>query len=103
MPNMIIPHSRHELVVVRNKLFVIGNRRDNCEIFDNNCKQFVSLNTQGMSFRKLNNVISVGSKLFILQNETHLVRCYDVDKDEWSNKNLNYDIEIFSCVKLPCF
>ena len=103
MPNMINGHSLHELVVVKNKLFVIGRGVDECEVFDTNCKKFVSLKPQGTSFNYLNNVIAVGSKLFVLQNEKQLVWCYDVDKDNWLNKNIKYDIHCFACVKLPWF
>ena len=103
MPNMINGHSLHESVVVRNKLFVIGRRRDECEVFDTNCKMFVSLKPQGMRFKQMNNVMSVGSKLFVVQTDQQLVWCYDVDKDDWSNKTLKYYLHSFACVKLPWF
>ena len=105
MPNMINRHGGHRLIVVRNKLFVIGIGRDNCEVFDNNCKKFISLKPHGTNFGYLKNVISVGSKIFVLLNrkKNTLVRCYDVERDKWSTKNLKYDITSFCCVKLPWF
>ena len=42
MPNMMNNHYDHSLVVVKNKLFVIDCGRNNCEIYDNVFKKFVS-------------------------------------------------------------
>ena len=46
MPSMINSHKYLSLVVVKNKLFVIGQGTESCEVFDNACKKFVVLKHQ---------------------------------------------------------
>ena len=41
MPNTINNYTFHSLVVVKDKLFVIGKGIESCEVFDNACKKFV--------------------------------------------------------------
>ena len=43
MPNMVNSHSDHSLVVVKDKLLVVGQGTDCCEVFDVICKKFVAI------------------------------------------------------------
>ena len=101
MPNMINSQVYHSLVVVRNKLFVIGVMK--CEVFDNIHKRFVAIRSEVFPFK--NTAIAIKNKIVIVQDaRSHLIS-YDVDKDEWSEipcKVTEY-IESISCVKIPCF
>ena len=47
--------------------------------------------------------ISVGNKILLLKDETKLVLCYDVDKDEWlrESREATVDISRYSLVKVP--
>ena len=120
MPNMIESKCGHSLVVVKNKLFVIGRGTKINEVYDKNCKKFVALkspqifpsrNFVGMRSQSeiylwLNKAISIGSKIYAVQDFKSSIFCYDVDKDEWTvdqcdivNKNLGR----FACVKVPMF
>ena len=101
LPNMINGHCDHSLVVVKNKLFVIGNENKSFEVFDNVCKKFVALkSTYTLS---LNKAISIGDKIVIFQHSSTSVICYDVDKDEWFEESCEVTkyYEDFSLTKLP--
>ena len=102
MPNMIERKSGHGLVVVRNKLFVIGSGNGSCEVFDNKCGKFVVLKSTKLFLDNLNTIIPIGDSFFVFCDDSKSVLCYDVNKNEWSTKYLQYDIVDFSCVKVPC-
>ena len=105
MANMNSSKSWHSLVVVKNKLFVIGYGIDTCEVFNSRCKTFVAIKSPQTSYLLLNKAISIGSKIIAFQNTTSLVFCYDVEKEEWSEESceVTQDLRYFSCVKLPWF
>ena len=101
MPNMINHHYDHSLVVVKEKLFVIGSGRERCEVFDNVCNKFVSLkNPPSIT---LNKCMAIDNKIFVFQHNRSTVICYDVDKDEWSKESCEVTQyrEYFSLTKLP--
>ena len=100
MPNMIKSKSLHSLVVVKNKLYVIGIVGDTCEVFDNCNKNFVAIKSPSTRCLCLNQAISIGSKLFAFQNDRSSTFCYDVDEDE-EQCDVTNDIKYFSCVKVP--
>ena len=61
MPNMLFVHFHHNLVCVKDKMFVI-ERRQRCEVFDNICKKFVYLKHQPrITWGKS---VPIGNKLF---------------------------------------
>ena len=43
MPKMNSGMYDHSLVVVKNKMFVISNKKNNCKVFDNICKKFITI------------------------------------------------------------
>ena len=43
LPSMNSVKYDHSLVVVKNKLFVISKRKDNCKVYDNICKKFITI------------------------------------------------------------
>ena len=102
MPNMIDGKCGHSLVVVRNKLFVIGYGSDTCEVFESRSNKFVALKSPPVDFVELNKAIAIGSKILVFQNDTTTVHCYDVDKNEWSEESceVTRNLGSFSCVKL---
>ena len=103
MPNMINSHSYHSLVVVKDKLFVIGNEIYFCEVFDNVSKNFVSLkHPPSMSYNKS---VAIGNRIVVFQENQSTILCYDVDKDEWSEESCEVTkyLDDFSCAKLHCY
>ena len=101
MPNMILAHSHHSMVVASNKLFVIGDTFS--EVFDNTSKKFVAV--ESPRFNRSYTAISIGHKIIILRNAaTHLV-CYDVDKDKWTAESceVTRNLEDFFLARLPCY
>ena len=98
MPNTINVYSHHNLVVVKDKLFVIGT--ESCEVFDNVCKKFVSLKKP---YTLSNKAMSIGNKIMTFQENKSSVVCYDVDKDEWSEESCDAtkDLNDFSLTKIP--
>ena len=103
MPNMINRKTRHGLVVVKSKLFVVGERLNDCEVFDNNFKHFVSLKTPGRDVYYLYKAIPFGSKFFVFADRLKAVWCYDVDTGKWSTKYHPHNMLYYSCVKIPCW
>ena len=89
----------YSLVVVRNKLYVIG--QDRCEVFHNIIKKFVVLKSSLESYA--NKAIPMGNKIVIVQDYTRKIICYDVDTNEWSEEQCEAtkDRCDFSCVKIP--
>ena len=108
MPNMISAKRFHSLVVVKNKLFAIDR---NCEVFDNISKQFVALKSI-LNLSKWfdpvrdvysNKAVAIGNKIYILQNNSSSIFCYDVNKDQWCKEQIEATkyIDDFFCVKMP--
>ena len=54
MPNMNGAEAYHSILIAKNKMFVIGVRTNNKEVFDNNSSKFVFLE----SFEVLSNFFS---------------------------------------------
>ena len=103
---MIKVRYQHKLVAIRSKLFVIENmwNRDNdWEVFDDFSQKFVALTIPQQNIGNLNKIIPIGSFLYIFRNENKSVACYDIDKKEWSKKDLKPKVKNFSCVKVPFF
>ena len=101
MPDMMTSRHNHNLVAVKNKLFVIGF--NSCEVFDSNSDKFVYLkNTFENNFTH-NKALSVGSKIFLLQYNTSHVDIYDVINEKWTRKysEATSNLTDFSFVKLP--
>ena len=103
MPKTINNHSYHNLVVVKEKLFVVGKEPNFFEVFDNVCKKFVSLKQPPCI--NFNKSVAIGNKIVVFQENRTTILCYDVDKDEWSEESceVTKDLSNFSCVKLPWY
>ena len=102
MPSTINSHRCHSLVVVKDKLFVIGDERNRFEVFDNVCKKFVSLKHPFIDYSKS---VAIGNRIIVFKYVISTLLCYDVDKDEWSEESfeLTEDLDGFSCAKLPLY
>ena len=104
MPNMNSGKSCHSLVVVKNKLFVISRIEDDCEVFDNICKRFITIKSPGFDFLSSIRANAIENKIFVFKNKFTKIFFYDTDKNEWSKEflELNKNLQSFSCVKVPC-
>ena len=99
MPNMTKRRDCHTMVVVREKLFVIGNKT--CEVFDKTCRKFVPLKFPGIN--GYHQVVLIGEKInFFKANSS--VCCYDVIENKWSQESCQAtkNRAAFSCVRLYC-
>ena len=108
MPDMInVKVNDHSLVVVKSKLYVIGYGVDNCEVFDETFKKFISLKSVPKRYSNyLSRVVSIGSKIFKFQSvkvDRPYTVCYDVDTDEWTDVpfDAGKDVGYYTCVKVP--
>ena len=103
MPNMINNHTFHSLVVVADKLFVVGQGTESCEVFDNVCKKFVVLKHH--PHIEFNKSLSIGKKIVIFQRKRSSIVYYDVDKDEWSEESseVTKNLIDFCYVKFPWY
>ena len=61
MPNTIENYKFHSLVVIKDKLLVI-DRFKRCELFDNNCRKFVSIKNQPITTHD-KCVMAIGNKV----------------------------------------
>ena len=107
MPNTIDLHCGHDLVALKNKLFVIDENSSRCEVFDSFCNKFVPLKPSAKLFKfclgNLQSAVSIGSKILIYGNNVPMMACYDVEKDEWTEGELEITryITKFGCLKVP--
>ena len=105
MPGMVEGKSNHALVAVKNKLFVIGCRMSNCEVYDKACNSFVLLRSPMKNHAGFKNALSVDNKILILKNRKDFLVCYDIDKDVWTEKPCQATKHVwnFSSAKVPWF
>ena len=104
MPNTVNNHNSnsHSLVVIKDKLFVIGFGRQSCEVFDNVCEKFIALKLPSITYNK---PVPIGNEIFIFQERSLSVICYDVDKNRWFEESCEMTKHLccFSLTKLPPF
>ena len=101
MPNTMKSKCLHNLVVVKDKLFVIGQGTKGCEVFDNVSRKFIALKPHpSITYSKC---VQIGNKIIVFQRNRSSIVCYDVDKDEWSEElcELTKDLFDFSFTKFP--
>ena len=106
MPRMVNARHCHSQITVKNKLFIIGIKRESCEVYDSDCKKFVLINKpirSNISFYRNFEVVSIGNKIIVYDFDVNYFSCYDVEKDEWSEEDfeLAKNLAYFSCVKVP--
>ena len=101
MPNMYRRIRDHNLVVAKNKLFVIGRKK--FEIFDNNSKCFIKLKLPKKVLKRFHEAVSFGDKVYIFNNHDNFISCYDVNKNEWSKISCQLTDQRFhyGCFLLP--
>ena len=104
MPNMNSGKYHHSLVVVKNKLFVISKRKNECEVYDNLCKKFISIKSPKFDLSSPIRAYSIGKNIFALQAKCSKIVIYDSDKNEWSEESceVTRNLRGFSSVKVPC-
>ena len=103
MPDMMHARLDHSLVVATNKLFVVGNCRTPCEVYDSTFKQFVTFINNDCVH--VNKALCFGKKIFVLPNEDYIF-FYDLDKDNFflnGTTEETYDVRYYACVKVPLF
>ena len=102
MPKMTRRRGNHKMRNVRNKLFVIGERTNPCEVFDKTSMKFVALKSPEFTYSPY--VVSIGRNIYVFR-ENSLTYCYDLKKNEWSTDTCKatYNTIDFSYVKLNWF
>ena len=104
MPNMNSGKCDHSLVVVKNKLFVISNLKDNCEVFDSICNKFITLKSPELECFFGTRCYTIKNKIYVLQENISKIVSYDTNKNEWSEEHceITRNLQCFSNVKVPC-
>ena len=107
MADMVNSAYNHGLVVVKNKLFVIGNTTNKCQVFDSTSNLFVALVSKlVVDVHSIKNVIKIGNELFIFSKTSSTsVFCYDFNRNEWSVKpfKATENLADYSIVNVPPF
>ena len=78
MPSMTIARFEHSLVVVRNKLIVIGSGSNACEVYTTNTGKFVALKSPALTYNKS---VQVAGKIFVFQHDEKYLWVYDVEEE----------------------
>ena len=102
MPQMVTGKRGPGLVVVRNKLFVVG--MESFEVFDDVCRKFVVHKSQPMSCTPVVDAVAFGNTVRVFRRGLpDNVACYDVEKDEWSVETCQVatNLVAYSCVAVP--
>ena len=106
MPSMNFGKHNHSLVVVKNKLFVISERKDDWEVFDNISKQFITIKPPEFYCFLSKRAFSIENKVFVFNKKFTKIISYDTNKNEWSEEKLfcefTKNLQHFSNVKVPC-
>ena len=110
MANIINRGAIHNLVVVKNKLFVLGSTTYACEVYDSACRHFVALNSNLLiefdRYYHHKNVIKVGCNIYVFSNNlSPTVPCYDVKRNKWTVKSFQAkrDLSGYSVVTIPSY
>ena len=92
------------LVVVKNKLFVITKRKDNCEVFDNICKKFITIKSPQLNWFSVISAYTIENKIFVFQDNLSKIISYDTSENEWSEEScrVTKNLRLFFSVKIPC-
>ena len=105
MADLINAKGCHNLVTIKNKLFVIGfGIMNHCEVYDSICKKFISLvSSPSIFISRFFRVTTIGSKIYVY--DEGIVKCYDNDTGKWSYSTCTavHELLFFSCVKLFLF
>ena len=103
MPQMNSGKYNHSLVVVNNKLFVISKEINDCEVFDNICKKFITIKSPQFDWSFGIKAYSIKSKIFVIQDSSSKIISYDTNKNEWSEECCEFTRKFkrFSSVKVP--
>ena len=86
---------------------MFGGQSQKCEVFDSTSNQFVALKQKPKSFKfcmyDCAGMFFIGNKLIALGHKSSTLVCYDVEKDEWSEKSfeLTKDKKTFSLTLAP--
>ena len=106
MPNMVKSRMSHSLAAMKNKLFVIGENAETCEVFDKISNKFVMIRSPSelSDFIGYNRIgtVPMGNKVVVFRNVLSVL-IYDTVKEEWYEEHCdNPDKLSFThCAKIP--
>ena len=103
MPSLNSSKYVYSLVVVKNKLFVISNRKDSCEVSDDICKKFIAIKSPPFDLFSGIRTKIIENKIFPFQYDLSKIITYDSKKNELSKES--YEVIkmllCFTSVKVP--
>ena len=106
MPSMIHGRYSHNLVAVKNKLFVVGGEPTACcEVYDSCCKTFVAMKSPSRHFKLdfATTAVLIGNRIVLFRRDSQIIAFYDIEKDQWSEDT--YEIRrrytIAKCIRVP--
>ena len=106
MPNMIKGAAGHSLVVVKNKLYVVGSSTHACEFYDSICKMFVALKSNmSVKYYHSYKAINVGPMIYVFLGNTSTILCFDIETNKWSEESceITENVYDYSIVNIPKF
>ena len=103
MPNMVYYREDHSLIVIKSKMFVVGRRCVECEVFDKFTNKFVIIKSSpifsDVTYRmeefeeyRVVRAISIGNEIAVLGRISSTTEIFDIETEEWheeSNKFYN--------------
>ena len=99
MPDMNMAKEGHCMLVVEKKLFVIGEKDQLCEVFDEKCNKFSFLKSPKVPELNAHFVrsVSIGNKIIVFGKNKTKAFCYDITTDKWSEMAFEFVENMFIC------
>ena len=97
----------HTLVAIKNKIYVFGGEFEIFEMYDSITNRFAILKSPPLFLNtgtyKVMGAISIGTKILFFKRFSTTITIFDLDKNEWFEKNFNAtkEVEGFYFLKIP--
>ena len=103
MPDLINSRYNHQLVAMKNKLFVVGGSSNIVEVTDSRCNMFTALKPPPIRIYGSKPFLT-GNKIVVFKHKETKYLCYDIEKNSWSENEseLILDLDKLICVQVPC-
>ena len=106
MPDLIDSRYKHQLLAVKNKLFVVkgfSSFENTIEVFDSKFGRFTALKPGPNNYYPSKSFLN-GNEIFVFLNGKTKCLCYDIEKNDWSEKECEQILNLQKCicVKVPC-
>ena len=96
MPSMVSNRFSHVLVAIKSKLFVVGHRIMDCEVFDKFINKFVIIKSSSRLPAEVNagtpkvGAVSIGNKIVVVGRKFKTAEIFDTETEEWHEEPCDF-------------